>query len=59
MAMPNFIAEFKGKGSMQIAHRQVRLDGGVAAQGYCRLLTDCNIGENPFNKAFVGTIKHS
>jgi hypothetical protein len=25
--------------------------------GYFRLLTDCNIGENPFDRAFVGTIE--
>jgi hypothetical protein len=57
MVIPNFIAEFKGKGDMQIAHQQVRLDGGVAAQGYFKLLTLCNVGEDPYGKALVGTIE--
>lgn len=57
IAIPNFIAEFKGKGSMQIAHRQARLDGAVAAQGYFKLLTLCNVGEERFDKALVGTIE--
>lgn len=37
VALPNFIAEFKGKGVMKIAHQQARLDGGYASQGFFKL----------------------
>jgi len=57
IVIPNFMAGFKGKGTMQIAHQQVRLDGGVAAQGYFKLLTLCNVGVDRFGTAFAGTIE--
>jgi hypothetical protein len=37
MALPNLVAEFKGKGYMKIAHQQARLDGGYATQGFFKL----------------------
>jgi hypothetical protein len=51
------MAEFTGKDSMQTPHHRALLDGAVAAQGYFRLLTLCDIEESPFDKAFVGTIE--
>jgi hypothetical protein len=56
-AMPNFMAESMGKGSMQTPHHRALLDGAVAAQGDFRNFTLYDIEESPFDKAFVGTIE--
>src|SRR5579862_7427632 len=37
VALPNLMVEFKGNGSMKIAHQQVRLDGWYASQSLFKL----------------------
>jgi hypothetical protein len=34
IALPNFVVEFKGDTSMEIAHQQARLDCGIVAQAF-------------------------
>jgi hypothetical protein len=60
LALPNFMVEYKGKGSMKIAHQQARLDGGFGSQGFFKLydylktdLGDC------FDQPLVGTVEYN
>lgn len=57
IALPNFVAEFKGESSMKIAHQQARLDGGVAAKGFYTLYRDYNVPENCLGQALVGSLE--
>lgn len=59
IALPNFMAEFKGKGAMKIAHQQVRLDGGVASQGLLKLYSHFKTPEKCLGKALVGSVEYN
>jgi hypothetical protein len=57
MALPNFMAELKGKGYMKIAHQQARLDGGVAAQALFKLYNHLETPEKCWGQALVGSLE--
>jgi hypothetical protein len=55
VALPNLMVEFKGNGSMKIAHQQVRLGGGYASQSLFKLyehLRQLGEGEGEFAKPY-------
>ena len=59
MALPNFVAEYKGKGDMKIAHQQARLDGGFASQGLYRLYNQTGHLKTCLGQALVGSLEYN
>jgi hypothetical protein len=69
VAIPNLVAEFKGNGSMKIAHHQARLDGGFASQGFFKLYDyisqlgetyrHLKASERCLDKALVGSLEYN
>ncbi len=60
LALPNFMVEYKGKGSMKIAHQQARLDGGFGSQGFFKLyeFLKKHLG-HCFGQPLVGTVEYN
>jgi hypothetical protein len=58
LGLPNFLVEYKGEGSMKVAHQQARLDGGVAAEGLYKLYSRLNKSEEScLDQPLVGTLE--
>ena len=59
MALPNFIAEYKGKDLIKTAHQRARLDGGIATQGLFRLYSHLGCPEKCLDRVLVGAMEYN